>query len=168
MVVHLNLPFRRSWITNDVHSGDAYTNTFSKVCIFVGSENASRSNRVPLYRFDTFSTVHTKTFENGRIARCDVSGPLCARYKHACLRYFRCSFSFWCVFVRPHKYDMYIVFALIHFQEHFFPNKNASNCMRFQTKTHKCGRSPILRDGYYTHKRVFTRVSCSIKVRENS
>ena len=127
MVVHLNLPFRRSWITNDVHSGDAYTNTFSKVCVFVGSENASRSNRVPLYRFDTFSTVHTKTFENGRIARCDVSGPLCARYKHACLRYFRCSFSFWCVFVRPHKYDMYMRFRFDPLSRAFF----------FRTKTHR-------------------------------
>ena len=27
----------------------------------------------PHYRFDTFFTVHTKTFENDRIASCDVS-----------------------------------------------------------------------------------------------
>ena len=32
-------------------------------------ENASIDSH---YRFDTLWTVHTKTFENDRIARCDV------------------------------------------------------------------------------------------------
>ena len=40
----------------------------------------------PHYRFDAFSTVHTKTFESDRIARCDVSWTLCACYKHTHLR----------------------------------------------------------------------------------
>ena len=142
MVVHLNLPFRRSWITNDVHSGDAYTNTFSKVCVFVGSENASRSNRVPFYRFDTFSTVHTKTFENGRIARCDVSGPLCARYKHACLRYFRCSFSFWCIFVRPHKYDMYMRFRFDPLSRALFSEQKRIELYAFSNKNAQVWRKP--------------------------
>ena len=48
----------------------------------------------PHYRFDAFSTVHTKTFESDRIARCDVSWTLCACYKHTHLRWFRSSFWF--------------------------------------------------------------------------
>ena len=40
----------------------------------------------PHYRFDAFSTVHTKTFESDRIARCDVSWTLCACHKHTHLR----------------------------------------------------------------------------------
>ena len=45
---------------------------FQKVCVFVVIDNASIDSR-PCYRFDGFWTVHTKTFENDRIARCDVS-----------------------------------------------------------------------------------------------
>ena len=52
--------------------GFVHTNPFSKVCIFVVIENASIDSR-PHYRFDAFSTVHTKTFGNDRIALCDVS-----------------------------------------------------------------------------------------------
>ena len=35
-------------------------------------DNASIDSRLH-YSFDAFSAVHTKTFENDRIARCDVS-----------------------------------------------------------------------------------------------
>ena len=52
-----------------------------KVCVFVFIEKASM-NSCSRYRFDTFSTVRTRTFENDRIARCDVSWTLCACYKH--------------------------------------------------------------------------------------
>ena len=48
--------------------------------------------------FPWFSTVHTRTFENDRITRCNVSWTLSACYKHTRLRYFRSSFLFWCVF----------------------------------------------------------------------
>ena len=43
-----------------------------KVCVFVFIEKASM-NSCSHYRFDAFSTVRAKTFENDRIARCDVS-----------------------------------------------------------------------------------------------
>ena len=77
-------------------------------------ENASIDSR-PHYRFDTFWTVHTKTFENDRIARCDVRWTLCACHKtHA---------SAICVFDRQvdcHTIIRYVcVFLLIHFQESF-------------------------------------------------
>ena len=48
-----------------------HTNAFSKVVLFF-FDNASINSR-PHYRFDAFSTVLTKMFENDRIARCDVS-----------------------------------------------------------------------------------------------
>ena len=35
-------------------------------------ENASIDSR-PHYRVDAFSTFHTETFENDRVARCDIS-----------------------------------------------------------------------------------------------
>ena len=99
------------------------------------------------YCFDVFSTVHTRTLEIDRIARCDVSWTLCACYKHTRLRYFRSPFSFSCVFVRPHWYDMYAfsfwstfksVFS-VHFQRFLSAlvrtkGLNSSKCMRFQTK----------------------------------
>ena len=43
-----------------------------KVCVFVFIEKASMNSRSH-YRFDAFSTVRAKKFENDRIARCDVS-----------------------------------------------------------------------------------------------
>ena len=115
------------------------------------------------YRFDAFSTVHARTFENNSITRRDVSWTLCARYNHTPQRYVRSSFSFWCasstVFrdrFRPSTLIRYVcVFSLIHFQECFkidaFSMKtfsvlvwteglNASKCMRFQTKKHECER----------------------------
>ena len=45
--------------------GPVHINAFSKECVSINSR--------PHYRFDAFSTVHTKTLENDRIARCDVS-----------------------------------------------------------------------------------------------
>ena len=69
-------------------------------CVFVVIANASIDSRRH-YRFDAFLTVQIKTFENDRIARSDVSWTLCARKKHRRLRYFRSSFSFWCVFDHP-------------------------------------------------------------------
>ena len=48
-------------------------------------------------------TIGEPDCENVRITRCDVSWTLCARYKHTRLRYFRSSYSFWCVFDLPHS-----------------------------------------------------------------
>ena len=84
-------------------------------------ENASIALRQN-YNFDAFSTLHTKTFENDRIARSDVSWTLCAGYKDMRLRYFRSSFSFWRVFdrFRPSTLIRYeCVFKVTHFQERF-------------------------------------------------
>ena len=80
----------------------------SKSMRFRVNENALIDSR-PNYNFDAFSTIHTKTFENDsdRIIRCDVSGTLCAYYKHTRLRYFRSPFSFSYVFDRQHQHDMY-------------------------------------------------------------
>ena len=44
----------------------------TKRCVFVVIENALIDSR-PHCRFEAFSTVLTKTFENDRIARCDAS-----------------------------------------------------------------------------------------------
>ena len=105
-----------------------------------------------------FQAVHTKTWEKDRIAHYDVSGPLCACLKCTPLRYFRTPYSLWCVFdpFRPSTRIRYVcVFIFIHFQEHFridaFSMKtlivwvwmeglNESKCIRFQMKTHYCGR----------------------------
>ena len=53
----------------------------------------------PQYRFDAFSTVHTKTFEKDRIARCDVR--LQTRHCTYDVIVFDST-----VFERPHLYDM--------------------------------------------------------------
>ena len=52
--------------------GPVHTNAFSKECVFVVIKNASM-DWCPHYLFHAFLTVRTKTFENDRIARCDVS-----------------------------------------------------------------------------------------------
>ena len=52
--------------------GPVHSNALSKVYVFVVIENASIDSR-PHYRFYAFSTVRTITFENDRIARCNVS-----------------------------------------------------------------------------------------------
>ena len=78
----------------------------TSLSVSVVIENASIELRQN-YNFDAFSTLHTRTFENDRIARSDVSWTLCAGYKDTRLRYFRSSFSFWCVF------------KVTHFQERF-------------------------------------------------
>ena len=72
--------------------GFVHTNPFSKVFIFVVIENAS-IDWCPHYRFDAFSTVHTKMFENYRIALCDVSWTIQACYKHTHPRYSLSSFD---------------------------------------------------------------------------
>ena len=54
----------------------------------------------PQYRFDAFSTVHTKTFEKDRIARCDV------RLQTHAPVHMTSSFFDSTVFERPHLYDM--------------------------------------------------------------
>ena len=77
--------------------GPVHTNAFSKERVFVVIKNASMDSW-PHYRFDAFSTVHTKTFENNTIARCDVNRTLCACFKHTCLYIWRYRFSlgrFW-------------------------------------------------------------------------
>ena len=63
---------------------------------------------------------------------------------------------------------MYVRFRFDPLSRAFFSEQKRIELYAFQTKTHKRGRSPILRDGYYTHKRVFMRVSCYIRARENS
>ena len=80
-------------------------------------ENASVDSR-PHYRLDAFLTVHTKTFENDRIARCDASCVARTCYKPTRLRYCRSSFSFRCFFDRP-VIRYVCVFVLIHFRERF-------------------------------------------------
>ena len=97
----------------------AFTNTFSKVCIFFVIKNAT-IDLCPHYCFAAFSTVPTETFENDRIARRDVSWTLWACYKHMRLRYFRSLFSFWCVFdrFRPSTLKRSVL-VLVHFQERF-------------------------------------------------
>ena len=52
--------------------GPVNTKAFSKVYVFVAIEKTSIDSR-PHYRFDAFSNVQTKMFENDRIARCAVS-----------------------------------------------------------------------------------------------
>ena len=96
-------PFSQNWFKG--FQGPVRTNAFPKVCVFVVIEKASINSR-PHYRFDALSTVHTKTFENDRIARCEVRFTLCACCRHTRLRYFRSSFSFRRVFDCPDEYDM--------------------------------------------------------------
>ena len=55
-----------------------HTNSISKVCVFVFIQNAPIDSR-PHYRFGAFSTVGTETFENKRLARCDVCWTLSCR-----------------------------------------------------------------------------------------
>ena len=81
--------------------GPVHTNAFSKECVFIVIENASTDSLLH-HLFDAFTTVHTKTFENNRTVRCDVSWTLCTCSKQARLWYFRSSFFFWCVFDRSH------------------------------------------------------------------
>ena len=75
--------------------GMGNTNAFFKGTRFCRRKRIGRFASTLLFRW--FSTVHTKTFENDRITRCDVSWTLCACYKHTRLWYFRSSFLFWCV-----------------------------------------------------------------------
>ena len=57
--------------------GPVHADAFSKVCVFVVFENASIDSR-PHYRFDAFSNVHTKTFENDSSTRFNAIWNLCA------------------------------------------------------------------------------------------
>ena len=109
--------------------------------------NASIDSR-PHYRFNAFSTSLPKTFENDSIARCDVSETLCACHKHARRRSFRSSFFFWTRF-RPST--LIRIYMRFRFQIDAFAMKtlcvlvqtegqNTSKCMRFQTKTPRCGQ----------------------------
>ena len=90
----------------NLYEGPVHTNALSNVYVFVVIENTSIDSR-PHYRFYEFSTVLTKTFENDRIARYDVSWTLRTCYKNIHLRYFQSSFSFCCVFDRLHQSDMH-------------------------------------------------------------
>ena len=92
---------KRKTIYATINLGPALTMRFQKLP-FLLSAKTHRS-----IRGHTISTVRTKTFKNDRIARCDVSWTLCTWYKHTCLRYFRSSLSFWCVFDRSHWNDVY-------------------------------------------------------------
>ena len=103
-------------------SGLAHTNAIS-----LSSKTHRAIDSRPPYRFDAFPSVHTKTFENDSIARCDVSWTACACYKHMRLQYFRLSFSFWCIFDRPYEYDMYAFLFWSTF-------KNVFKSMRFPCK----------------------------------
>ena len=57
--------------------GPVHADAFSKVCVFVVFENASIDSRLH-YRFDAFSNIHTKTFENDSSTRFNVIWNLCA------------------------------------------------------------------------------------------
>ena len=118
-----------------------HTNSFSEVCVFVVIENALIDSH-PHYHFDAFSIILTKMLENDKIACCDVSRTLCACYKHTRLRYFRSSFSFWCVFDCSHYWRYVCVFVFFNsvFKSMCFRRKrSASECTRFKT----CIRPPI-------------------------
>ena len=120
----------------------------------------------PHYRFDAFSTVHTKTFENNTIARCDVNRTLCACFKHVPVH--MTSLFFTRPFLTVHTNTMYVcVFVLIHFQERFLIDEfsmktlsvlvwtgglNASKGMRFN-------RKHIRMDG--TRISLFSCLGCS-------
>lgn len=68
-------------------------------------------------RFRLSTLKLSKTIE---LSRCDVRCTLWACYKHTRMRYFRLSFSLWCVFDRfwPSTLIRYeCFFVLIHFQE---------------------------------------------------
>ena len=66
-----------------------HTNAFSKVDVVVIKKASIVSRQY--YRFNAFSTFHTKTSENDKISRRDVSWTLCACYKHTRPRYFTIS-----------------------------------------------------------------------------
>ena len=78
------------WINFTIgkYLGPVHTNAFSKISVSLSSKT-HRS-------FDAYTTVLmpfrlfkcTKTLENDRITRCDVSWTLCACYKHTHPRYF--------------------------------------------------------------------------------
>ena len=145
--------------------GPVHTNAFSKERVFVVIKNASMDSW-PHYRFDTFSTVHTKTFENNTIARCDVNRTLCACFKHVPVH--MTSLFFTRPFLTVHTNTMYVcVFVLIHFQERFLIDEfsmktlsvlvwtkglNASKGMRFN-------RKHIRTDG--TRISLFSCLGCS-------
>ena len=131
----------------NLYEDPVHTNALSNVYVFVVIENTSIDSR-PHYRFYEFSTVLTKTFENDRIARYDVSWTLRTCYKNIRLRYFQSSFSFCCVStVYTNQICMRSRFDPL---SRAFSNQcvfdenaqriteglNASKCMRFQTKTH--------------------------------
>ena len=138
--------------------GPVHTDAFSKVCVLF--ENLPINSRSQ-YRFDAFSTIHTKRFENGRIARCNVIWNLCAC--PSMLGYNpRGTYDviiFILMLFRPSTSIRYVcVCVLIHFQEHFqihaFSMKtlsvlvwteslNASKYMRFQMKTLYFGQGLI-------------------------
>ena len=100
----------------------------------------------PQYRFDAFSTVHTKTFEKDRIARCDVR-----LQTHAPVH--MTSSFFWLDRFRAFTLIRYVsVFVLIHFPERLHIDEfamktlsvlvwtedlNASKCVRFNRKRMK-------------------------------
>ena len=119
-----------------------------KKCAFSLSSIMHRSIRVYATVFDGFSTVHTKTFENDRIARCDVSWTICACFKHTRMGYFRSSFSFWSV-LNVHTNMICICFLFDPLSRAFsnrcvFDEKahriivdgKPSWCTPFKTKTH--------------------------------
>ena len=81
---------------------------FAKYAFLLPIENPSIGS-CPHYSFDAFSAFHTKTFENERIARCDVSWTL---GKHMLQTHALAMFLFWCVF------------------DHFWPSALITICMR--------------------------------------
>ena len=121
-----------------------HTNAFSKVCVF--APIYSRSH----YRFEAFSTIQIKTFENYRTACCDVKlNSLRMLLTHA----------FAMDPFRPSTRIRYVcVFVWIHFQERFLIDAlsmktlsalvwtealNSSKGIRFHTKMHWCWQGLI-------------------------
>lgn len=116
-----------------------HTNAFSKVCVF--APIYSRSH----YRFEAFSTVQIKTFENYRTACCDVKlNSLRMLLTHAfAMDPFRPStrIRYVCVFVWIHfqELSMKTLSALV-----WTEALNSSKGIRFHTKMHWCWQGPYL------------------------
>ena len=110
----------------------AHTNWISKVCVFVFIQNASIDSR-PHYRFGAFSTVRTETFENKRLARCDVCWTLsCRRIPTASDKHCwdtstqRCFFHFWPVSWSSQCWLSHL--ALPNLADQHWEGKKMANC----------------------------------------
>ena len=99
-----------------IRGGPVHTNAFSKVCVAVVIENALIDSRLH-YRFDVFSTFHTKTFEIDRMGRWvrDVSWTLCASYKTRARDILQPTWHIW-----RHRFH-FDAFSTVHTKTMFLP-----------------------------------------------